>query len=138
MWQGELVIKGILHPEDAVRAVQIGAQAIIVSNHGGRQLDCLPSPLDALPDIRAAVGDGVELILDSGVRRGSDVVMAMCLGARFVLFGRPPLYGAAAGGVAGVKRAFEIMRREIDIVMAQIGCSNLAQLGPHSLGPQKT
>lgn len=138
MWPGKLVVKGILHPEDAVRALQIGAQAIIVSNHGGRQLDYLPSPLDALPDIRAAVGDGVELILDSGVRRGSDVVMAMCLGAKFVLFGRPALYGTAAGGVAGAKRAFEIMRREIDIVMAQIGCSNLAQLGPHYLRPQKT
>jgi (S)-mandelate dehydrogenase len=138
LWNGNLVVKGILHPEDAVRAVQIGVQSIIVSNHGGRQLDNLPSPLDVLPEIRTAVGHGVELILDSGVRRGSDVVIAMCLGARFVLFGRPPLYGAAAGGLAGAKRAIEIMRREIDIAMAQIGCSDLAQLGPHYLRLQKT
>lgn len=138
LWHGNLVVKGVLHPDDAVRAVQLGAQAIIVSNHGGRQLDVVPSPLEMLPDIHAAVGDRVELILESGVRRGSDVIIAMCLGARFVLFGRPPLYGAAAGGIAGVKRAIEIMRREIDIVMAQIGCSNLAQLGPHYLCPQKS
>ena len=137
-WPGNLVLKGILHPQDAVRAAEIGAQAIIVSNHGGRQLDTAPSPLDMLPEIHAAVGDRIELILDSGVRRGSDVVIAMCLGARLVLFGRPPLYGAAAGGTAGVKRAIEIMGKEIDTIMAQIGCSSLAQLGPHYLRTQKS
>lgn len=135
LWPGQLAVKGILHPDDAVRAVQLGAQALIVSNHGGRQLDCAPSPLTMLPEIRNAVGDGIDLILDSGVRRGSDVVIALCLGARAVLFGRPPAYGVAAGGVAGVRRVLEIMKREIDAVMAQIGCSSLSQLGPHYLRP---
>jgi L-lactate dehydrogenase (cytochrome)/(S)-mandelate dehydrogenase len=133
LWNGNLVIKGILHPEDAARAVELGVQAIIVSNHGGRQLDTAPSPLEMLPAIRAAVGERIELILDSGVRRGSDAVIALCLGARLVLFGRPPIYGAAAGGLAGARCVIEIMRKEIDAVMAQIGCSSLAQLGPHFL-----
>lgn len=135
LWPGRLAVKGVLHPDDAVRAVQLGAQALIVSNHGGRQLDCAPSPLTMLPEIRAAVGSEIDLILDSGVRRGSDVVIALCLGAQAVLFGRPPAYGAAAGGVAGVRRVVEIMRKEIDAVMAQIGCSSLDQLGPHYLRP---
>ncbi|MFK4654270.1 (S)-mandelate dehydrogenase [Bradyrhizobium japonicum] len=133
LWSGNLVIKGILHPDDAIRAANLGAEAIIVSNHGGRQLDPAPSPLELLPSIHAAVGERVELILESGVRRGSDVIIALCLGARFVLFGRPALYGAAAGGAAGVSRAIEIMRKEIDVVMAQIGCSSIKELGPHYL-----
>lgn len=133
LWSGNLVIKGIMHPDDASCAVELGAEAIIISNHGGRQLDAAPSPLEVLPAIHAAVGDRAELILESGVRRGSDVVIAMCLGARFVLFGRPPLYGAVAGGTAGVTRAIEIMRKEIDAVMAQIGCNSIEQLGPHCL-----
>ncbi len=88
-----------------------------------------------LPGIHAAVGDRVELILDSGIRRGSDVIIALCLGARSVLFGRPPLYGAAAAGMAGVKRAFDILSAEIDKIMAQIGCRRLCDLGPHCLRP---
>jgi len=122
-WRGPLAVKGLLHPEDARRAVQLGADAIIVSNHGGRQLDAAPTPLEMLPGIRAAVGDGVELIVDSGIRRGSDTVIAGCLGAGYTLFGRPTLYGVAAGGEAGAARALQIMRSEIDMVMGQIGCA---------------
>ena len=133
MWPGNLAIKGILHPDDAVRAVDLGANAIIVSNHGGRQLDFAPSPLDMLPAGRDAIGSRAELIYDSGIRRGSDVIIAMCLGARMVLFGRPPLYGAAAAGTRGVTRVIDILAREIDIDMTQIGCSKLGLLGPHML-----
>jgi len=122
-WKGRLVIKGLLHPEDARRAAELGVDALVVSNHGGRQLDAAPSPIEMLPAIRAAVGDGVELMVDSGVRRGSDIVIARCLGARICTFGRPTLFGAAAGGAAGIARALQIVRNEIDMVMAQIGCS---------------
>ena len=125
LWPGNLVIKGILDCLDAVRAVEAGANGIIVSNHGGRQLDAAPSPLEVLPAIKAAVGDRAELILDSGVRRGSDILIAIALGARMVLFGRPWLYGAAAGGESGIRKAMDIMRREVDLVMGQSGCTSL-------------
>ncbi|HEV7994909.1 MAG TPA: alpha-hydroxy acid oxidase [Stellaceae bacterium] len=128
-----LVVKGILSPADAVRAAEIGVDGIIVSNHGGRQLDQAPASLDALPAIKAAVGDKVTVMLDSGVRRGADILIARCLGAQFVFFGRPTLYGAVAGGGAGVKKAVDIFRTEIDLVMAQIGCPSLAELGPDFL-----
>jgi (S)-mandelate dehydrogenase len=128
-----LIVKGILHPADAIRAAEIGVDGIIVSNHGGRQLDQAPASLDALPAIAAAVGDRLTVMLDSGVRRGADVLIALCLGARFVFFGRPTLYGAVAGGVAGVKKAIDIFRNEVDLVMAQIGCPSLAELGPDFL-----
>ncbi|MET0542874.1 MAG: alpha-hydroxy acid oxidase [Variovorax sp.] len=127
-WNGPLVVKGLLHPEDARQAAAMGVDALIVSNHGGRQLDVAPSPLEMLPAIRAAVGDKVELMLDSGVRRGSDIVIARCLGARFATFGRPTLFGAAAGGARGIARALQIVRNEIDMVMAQIGCSSFDAL----------
>ena len=136
MWSGTLAVKGILHPDDAVRAVEVGANAIIVSNHGGRQLDFAPSPLEMLPVIATAVGERAAVIYDSGIRRGSDVIIALCLGARFALFGRPPLYGAAAAGTRGVARVIEILSREIDTVMAQIGCSRLGLLGPQLLLPR--
>jgi (S)-mandelate dehydrogenase len=133
LWPGKLVVKGILHHRDAALAMQAGVDGIIVSNHGGRQLDGAPSPVQMLPAIREAVGERVELLLDSGVRRGTDVIVALCLGARAVTFGRPTLYGAAAGGRPGVRKAIEIMRREIDVVMAQIGCTSLKELGPANL-----
>ena len=136
MWSGNLAIKGILHPDDAGRAIDIGANAIIVSNHGGRQLDFAPSPLVMLPAIRDAVRGRADLIYDSGIRRGSDVIIALCLGARLALFGRPPLYGAAAAGTRGVTRVIDILSREIDTVMTQIGCGRLDLLGPHLLLPQ--
>jgi (S)-mandelate dehydrogenase len=128
-----LVVKGLLHPADAVRAAELGVDGIIVSNHGGRQLDQAPASLDALPAIAAAVGDRLTVMLDSGVRRGADILIALCLGARFVFFGRPTLYGAVAGGVAGVKKAVDIFRNEIDLVMAQVGCPSIAELGPDFL-----
>jgi L-lactate dehydrogenase (cytochrome)/(S)-mandelate dehydrogenase len=128
-----LVVKGILNPADAVRAAEIGVDGIIVSNHGGRQLDQAPASLDALPAIKAAVGDKLTIMLDSGVRRGADILIAWCLGAQFVFFGRPTLYGAVAGGVPGVKKVVDIFRNEIDLVMAQIGCPSLDQLGPDFL-----
>ena len=134
-WAGPLVVKGLMHPEDARQAARMGVDALVVSNHGGRQLDAAPSPLEVLPAIRAAVGDDVELILDSGVRRGSDVVIARCLGARFCLFGRPTLFGVAAAGEAGIARTFQIVRSEIDMVMAQIGCSSFDQLDAGYLWP---
>ena len=128
-----LVVKGILNPADAIRAAEIGVDGIIVSNHGGRQLDQAPASLDALPAIKAAVGDKLVVMLDSGVRRGADILIAFCLGAQFVFFGRPTLYGAVAGGLPGVKKAIDIFRNEIDLVMAQIGCPSLDQLGPDLL-----
>jgi L-lactate dehydrogenase (cytochrome)/(S)-mandelate dehydrogenase len=128
-----LIVKGILNPADAVRAAEIGCDGIIVSNHGGRQLDQAPASLDALPAIKAAVGDRMIVMLDSGARRGADILIALCLGAQFCFFGRPTLYGAVAGGLPGVKKALDIFRGEIDLVMGQIGCPSLDQLGPDFL-----
>lgn len=130
---GKLLVKGIMHPEDARLALGLGIDGLIVSNHGARQLDNMPSPLDVLPMIRSAVGPDVPLLLDSGVRRGSDIVAALCMGADFVLTGRATLYGATAGGLEGVKKAVSILQREIDLVLGQIGAVTLADLGPHYL-----
>jgi (S)-mandelate dehydrogenase len=132
-WSGKLLLKGVMHPEDARIAMGMGVDGLIVSNHGARQLDMMPSPLDMLPMIRAAVGPEVPLLLDSGVRRGSDIVAALCMGADFVFTGRATLYGATAGGLEGVKKAVSILQREIDLVLGQIGALNLAALGPHYL-----
>ena len=134
-WPHKLVVKGLMHADDACQAVAFGADALVVSNHGGRQLDAAPSPLEVLPAVRAAVGPQVELILDSGVRRGSDIVIARCLGANSTIFGRPTLYGVAAAGLAGAARALEIVRKEIDMVLAQIGCAAFESLGPEYLWP---
>jgi L-lactate dehydrogenase (cytochrome)/(S)-mandelate dehydrogenase len=128
-----LIVKGIMHPADALRAAEIGCDGVIVSNHGARQLDQAPGSLDVLPAIKAAVGDKLTLLLDSGVRRGADILIALCLGADFCCMGRPTLYGAAAGGLAGVKKAIDIFVNEIDLVMGQIGCPSLDQLGPDFL-----
>ena len=127
-WPGPMVIKGLLHPDDAREAARMGVNGLVVSNHGGRQLDAAPSPLEMLPAIRAAVGNQVELFFDSGVRRGSDVVIARCLGARAAIFGRPSLYAVAAAGQPGVARVLQIMRNEIDMVLAQIGCRAFEEL----------
>lgn len=133
LWPRSFAIKGIMHPDDALRAAELGVDGIIVSNHGARQLDRAPSPLEVLPAIKATVGDRVTLMLDSGVRRGSDVLVALCLGASFVFQGRPTLYGAAAGGRTGVTKAIGILQREIDLAMGQLGCPRLDQLGPDFL-----
>ena len=129
LWRGNLVVKGILHPADAVRAADGGADGIIVSNHGGRQLDRAPAPIDVLPAIRAAVGRRLAVMVDSGVRRGADVAIALCLGADYVFVGRAVLYGAAAAGYAGAVRALTLLNEELDLVMGQIGCPSVTMLG---------
>jgi (S)-mandelate dehydrogenase len=134
-WSGPLVIKGLLHPDDAREAVRLGANGLVVSNHGGRQLDAAPSPLEMLPSIRQAVGPEVHIILDSGIRRGSDVVIARCLGADSAIFGRPTLYGVAVAGQAGAARALQLIRQEIDMVLKQIGCASFEQLNSSYLWP---
>ncbi len=120
-WGGKLVLKGILDPEDARMAADTGADALIVSNHGGRQLDGASSTIAALPRVADAVGDRIEVHLDGGVRSGQDVLKALALGARGVHIGRPFLYGLGAGGRAGVTRALEIIRNELDVTMALCG-----------------
>jgi len=136
IWPRHLVVKGILHRADAIRAAEIGVDGIIVSNHGGRQLDQAPAALEVLPGINAAVGDKVTLMIDGGIRRGADIIMAMCHGARFVFLGRATLYGAAAGGIAGVQKAIRILREEIDLTLAQIGCPNARELDESFLMPR--
>ncbi|WP_322528791.1 alpha-hydroxy acid oxidase [Salinicola sp. LHM] len=126
-WPGNLVVKGILHPEDAKRAKDHGADGIIVSNHGGRQLDGTIAPLRALPDIVEAVGD-YPVMIDSGFRRGTDVLKALALGARFVFFGRPFNYAAAYAGEAGVEHAIHLMREEIARDMALLGITEIHQM----------
>ncbi len=137
IWPRHLVVKGIMYREDAIRAAAIGVDGIIVSNHGGRQLDQAPSPLEVLPAINEAVGNKVTLMVDGGVRRGADIIMALCHGARFVMVGRATLYGTVAGGVAGAQRAIDILREEIDLVMGQIGCPNVAALDETFLLPSR-
>lgn len=127
-WHGKLVLKGVLAPRDAVEAQRLGVDGLIISNHGGRQLDTAPAALEMLPPIRAALGQGMTLMLDGGIRRGSDVLKAWALGADFVFVGRAPLYGVAADGLAGASRALEILKQEIDLTLAQLGCADLATL----------
>ncbi|MEO6022014.1 MAG: alpha-hydroxy acid oxidase [Burkholderiales bacterium] len=127
-WGGPVAVKGILTGEDARRACDHGADAIIVSNHGGRQLDGAISAISALPDVVAAVGDRTEVILDGGVRRGSDVIKALCLGAHACMIGRAWLYGLAAGGEAGVARSLDILIKEIDLAMVLLGRTSLSEL----------
>jgi L-lactate dehydrogenase (cytochrome) len=134
VWPGPIVVKGVLTGEDAELSVEAGAQAISVSNHGGRQLDGAQATIEALPEIVAAVGRRAEILLDGGVRRGSDVVKAISLGAKAVLVGRPYLWGLAAGGEDGAFRALEILRGEIDTCLALIGRRSLAELEPSIIG----
>jgi len=129
LWSGPLAIKGILHPDDARLAVQHGAHAVIVSNHGGRQLDGARSAVSALPGIVDAVEGQIEVLMDGGIRRGADVVKAMALGASACLIGRAGLYGLAAGGEHGVLRAIDILRTEIDITLALLGQPDITRLG---------
>jgi isopentenyl diphosphate isomerase/L-lactate dehydrogenase-like FMN-dependent dehydrogenase len=127
-WKRKLVLKGILSVDDAVRAAERNVDAIVVSNHGGRQLDGARSAISALPDICDAVGDRVEVLFDSGIRRGTHVVKALALGARGCLIGRAYAYGLAANGAVGVRSAIEFLRKEIDISVALMGCSAIAEL----------
>jgi isopentenyl diphosphate isomerase/L-lactate dehydrogenase-like FMN-dependent dehydrogenase len=118
----------VLTVADARRAAEHGVDGLIVSNHGGRQLDGTPASVEALPEIADAVGHRVEVLLDGGVRRGADVVRALALGARAVMIGRPYLYGLAAGGSAGVRRALEILANEVDHVLALTGVARVGDL----------
>jgi isopentenyl diphosphate isomerase/L-lactate dehydrogenase-like FMN-dependent dehydrogenase len=127
-WPGKFILKGILHPEDAEQALALGADGVVVSNHGGRALDSSIATLAALPEIVAAVGGRMTVFLDSGVRRGSDVVKAVALGADAVLVGRAPLYGLAAAGQAGVARAIELLRSETSRTMAMLGARTVAEV----------
>ena len=128
IWPRTLIVKGLMTPEDALLAAQHGADAVVVSNHGGRNLDSSPATLDVLPDIVNAVGHRLTVLLDGGIRRGSDIVKARALGATAVLAGRPPLYGAAVDGEAGVKRVMALLARELDTTLALIGCSDIGRL----------
>ena len=134
-WGGKFMLKGIQSVEDAVLAAEMGASGIILSNHGGRQLDGAPSGMDILPEVIQAVGSSTEVIIDGGIQRGSDVIKAIALGAKGVLIGRAYLYGVAAGGEAGVTKAYDILRDEMTRVMQLIGCSSLSELGPHHVKP---
>ncbi|MGD9715351.1 MAG: alpha-hydroxy acid oxidase [Thermomicrobiales bacterium] len=127
-WPGPLAVKGVLTAEDARKALDFGAKAVIVSNHGGRQLDGVAASLEALPEVVAAVNGQAEVLMDGGIRRGSDVVKALCLGAKAVLIGRAYAYGLGAAGRPGVARAIEILRADIIRTMKLLGCSSLAEL----------
>jgi len=128
VWPRKLLLKGVLSVADAQRAADSGCDGIILSNHGGRQLDACVAPVEVLPDIACSVGDRLTVIVDSGFRRGSDVVKAVALGADAVMIGRAALYGLAAGGEAGVEHALQILTTEIDRTLGQLGCRTLADV----------
>jgi (S)-mandelate dehydrogenase len=132
-WDGPLVVKGVMHPADALKCLELGANGVMVSNHGGRQLDSAPGSIDTLPAIADAVGGRMEVLIDSGFRRGSDVGKALCLGAKAAFFGRPAMFGVAAGGETGAGEVINIMRQEISLLMGQLGWTDLGKAGPDSL-----
>jgi L-lactate dehydrogenase (cytochrome) len=132
-WGGKLILKGIMDPEDAKLAVASGADALIVSNHGGRQLDGTISSIAALRPIASAVGDRIEVLMDGGIRGGQDVLKALALGAKGVFIGRAYIYGLGAMGEAGVAKALECIRKELDVSMALCGLRDVRQAGPHNL-----
>ena len=132
-WQGPFLIKGIIHVEDAMKAADLGVHGIVVSNHGGRQLDHAPATLDVLPDIVDAVGSRCEIIIDSGFRRGTDIIKALALGAKACMIGRPYLYGLAAGGEAGVEKSLQLLNEELQRNMRLLGCTSISQLKPSCL-----
>ena len=129
-WAGEFLVKGVMRPDDARRALDAGATAVSVSNHGGNNLDGTPASIRALPGVAEAVGGRAEVLLDGGIRRGGDVVKALALGARAVMIGRPCLWGLAAGGPAGVGNVFDVLRSGIDSTLLALGCQSIHQLDP--------
>ena len=135
-WKGKLIVKGVTHPDDARAAVAIGADALVVSNHGGRQLDGALSTIRALPHVLAAVGPGTEVLMDGGIRSGQDVLKALAIGAKGVLIGRAHLYGLGAGGREGVAKCLEIIRKELDLTMAMCGLSDVRQASAAILAPR--
>jgi isopentenyl diphosphate isomerase/L-lactate dehydrogenase-like FMN-dependent dehydrogenase len=134
-WSGPIVLKGVLHPDDARRAADAGMDGVVVSNHGGRQIDGEIASLDALPDVVAAVGDRMTVLLDSGIRTGSDIVKALALGAEAVLIGRPYIYGLGLGGEAGVRHVLRGLLAELDLTMALSGQTRPADLDASVLRP---
>ena len=134
-WPRKLLLKGVLRADDAERAVAAGFDGIVLSNHGGRQLDGAVTGLDALPEVARAVGARASILVDGGVRRGGDIARAVALGAEGVLLGRAPVYGLAAGGQAGVERALAILTEELDRTLALTGCTGIGALGPDLLAP---
>ncbi|MFH9419932.1 alpha-hydroxy-acid oxidizing protein [Streptomyces sp. NPDC017529] len=132
-WDGPIALKGIVHPQDARRAVEAGMDGIVVSNHGGRQVDGAVAALDALADVVAEVGGETEVLFDSGVRSGADVLKALALGARAVLLGRPYVYGLALGGEAGVRHVVRGLLADLDLTMGLAGCASVAGVGPELL-----
>ncbi len=133
IWTGPIIVKGILIGDDARRAIDAGAAAVVVSNHGARQLDCVSPTIRALPEVVAAVGNQTEVLMDGGIRRGSDIIKALCLGARAVLFGRAYAYGLAAAGEAGVARAIEILKADVERTVRLLGCRSVGELNPSYL-----
>jgi (S)-mandelate dehydrogenase len=129
-WRGKLLIKGVLTAGDAERAIALGCDGIVLSNHGGRQLDYCVAAIDMLPEVAAAVGGRMPIIIDGGVRRGTDIVKALALGAQAVMLGRAPLYGLGAGGAAGVARALDMLFTETDRVLGMLGCNSVSELNP--------
>ena len=134
-WDGHFLIKGLQSVADVKRAQEIGASGVMVSNHGGRQLEGTPAPVDCIPALRNAVGENFELIVDGGIRRGTHIIKALALGANACSIGRPYLYGLAAGGECGVKRAIEILRSEIERSMALLGASSIKEIGRSHIRP---
>lgn len=132
-WEGPMMLKGVIRVDDALRARDLGADCISVSNHGGNNLDTTPAPIRALPAIKAAIGDDMEIVLDGGVRRGSDVVKAVALGARAVMLGRAYLWGLAANGQAGVENVFDVIRGGIDSVLLGLSKPSIADLTPEDI-----
>ena len=128
LWKGPIMVKGVHTADDARRAVSEGVEALVVSNHGGRQLDGVAASLRVLPEVVAAVHGQIEMLVDGGVRRGSDIVKALCLGARAVLVGRAYAYGLAAAGEGGVARSIEILRTDVVRTMKLLGCPSVATL----------
>ncbi|MFI8411162.1 alpha-hydroxy acid oxidase [Paeniglutamicibacter gangotriensis] len=133
IWDGQLFVKGVLTAQDARKSIDAGADGLVVSNHGGRQLDRAPVSFEALAEVRAEVGDQVELIMDSGIMSGADIVAALCAGADFVLIGRAYLYGLMAGGEQGVERVIELLAEEIRVNMQLMGAATIADLGPEMI-----
>jgi L-lactate dehydrogenase (cytochrome) len=133
IWPGKLIIKGILDVEDAKLAAKTGAQALVVSNHGGRQLDGAPSSISILPEIVEAVGSQIEVMFDGGIRTGQDVVRALALGAKSCMIGRAYIYGLGAGGQAGVAKALDILAKEMETTMGLCGVNTIAEIDRHIL-----
>ena len=136
-WSGPIVAKGVHTADDARRAVDAGAVGVVVSNHGGRQLDGVAATLRVLPEVVAAVGSQIDVLMDGGIRRGADIIKALCLGAKAVLVGRAYAYGLAAGGGPGVARAIDILREDVVRTLTLLGCPAIRDLDSSFVAPRR-